>query len=168
MLRNSLKISICGLIASVLIGCSDTTPLLGDNVGACQCNSLDSIKIKADAYYEHVLRSRLSKILATYYDKLRNYKITVTLKEENDTAVYSDREVIKEQKRLIAHIEICDKNLKTVLEKVLDSFSTYEIKDEIPFASISSQKQVTNLLLNDISSNIGLVIIKFLKTSSQI
>lgn len=164
MLRNSAKKPLCGLAILLITGCSNVSPLIdnGDTETNNYCK-LSNIKINSDPYYEYKIKSSISKILSPYKKKLSRYKIKIDIKEESGTEAYTEKEVVKEQKRIIAHIKISDSKHNEIFSNKVDSFASYEVNDSAPFASISSEKQATDSMLIDLSNNISMVILSFLK-----
>lgn len=163
MLRNSSKIQVCGLIALILSGCSSFSPLMVEGAGHSDFHKILNIKINADPYYEYRIRSVLSVALAPYSQILSRYVVKIEIKEDSGAMAYSEKEVLKEQKRLICHLKIFDQKYNEVFQTNVDSFASYEVRDNAPFTSMSSEKQTTDLLLNDLSNNTALVIIAFLR-----
>lgn len=165
MLRNSSKSSICGiatiLTALLISGCDNTRPLLQNYDNSCEYSDLSEIKIMYKIpIAEHKIRRHLISSLRGYKDKLNKYKINVSISDESDVAAFSSKEVVKEHSRIIAHITISDNMYKTLLDTKIDSYSTYEVKDDAPFTSIISRDFTLDLLLKDISHGISQVIIK--------
>ncbi|MDR0942410.1 MAG: hypothetical protein LBM19_02210 [Holosporales bacterium] len=158
MLRNSLKVAICGLIILATGGCSNTRLLLGNSRSLDNQGSYD-IKIKADPYAEYKIRNIIEKSLPLYGVDLKNYKITIVIVEKNSSVAYTEKEVAKEQVRIAAEIEIYDKEYNKLSEKCLDTFSTYEVCDTLPYSDLASRKQAINAMLNDLGNAITLAIV---------
>lgn len=161
MLPNSLKITICGLIAIIFIsGCSSTKTLLGDSVEGGQ---IKCIKFKADPYYEYKIRNIVEGALRSYSCDTSKYNMNIEIKETSSVSSYSEQSVLKEQKRIAAKIEIYDINYNKLFEKTLDSFSTYEVSDDFPYSGISAQKSATGFMLEDLGNNISIAIVEFIQ-----
>jgi hypothetical protein len=160
VLRNNFKTAIYGL-AFVLQSCTSISPLIKDSSEITK-DALNNIKIKADVYYEYKIRGILSNMLNRYSKELSIYKINIEIAEENNTAAYSEKKVIKEQTRIIGKIEIFDENYNNVLCKSIDSTATFEIDDNVPLANMFSKKQSIDNTISDIANNIALIIIDFI------
>lgn len=155
MLRNSLKITLCGLIILCLCGCSSTRPLL---VSDHQNVSLDNVKIKADPAIEYRVSGIIKRLLPHYVKDPENYVINITVKETSSSAVYTRKEVAKEQLRMAALIEVYDKEYNEIGSRVIDSFATYEVCDELPFSVLSSQTQARNTVADSLAESVVLAI----------
>lgn len=168
MLPNSLKITICGLIAVIFIsGCSSTKPLLGED-SVESGHILKTIKIKADPYYEYRIRNIIENSLKSYLCDVSRYNINIEIKKSKSAVAYSQSAVLKEQKRIAAKIEIYDISYNKLFEKTLDSFSTYEVSDDFPYSGIASQRSTTRFMLEDLGNSISLSIVEFIKDRKYI
>jgi hypothetical protein len=110
---------------------------------------------------EYSLRRQMNNRLRI--NDLRKYKIKIDIEEESDVAVFSEKEAIKEQKRLIANLIILDENYNEIYRTTTDAFSTYEINDNAPLASLSSEEYTTNLLIQNLAEELIKLINKFVK-----
>ena len=158
MLRNSLQIALCGLSVLLFVsGCTSTRPLLtGDNVGVQAI--LPNLKIKADQYVEYIVRRRIEKELPLYVKNIRDYNINITISEHYSDSVFTERQVTKEQVRMAARVEIFDKDYDEVASRLLDSFSTYEVCDDMPFSVAASRKQARRSVMENLAQSITLAI----------
>ncbi len=157
-----LKSLIVIVSIAIITGCHNTRALIVQSKAGCL---LDSTRIKIESpnpAIEHQIRRNLLYKLSNYAKKLQNYTIAIKIQKESDTATFSEKEVIKEQMRLIASIKIFDKNNETILKKSVDSYSSYEVNDMAPFASVSSKIDAVNSTTNDISNAIMAIIFAFL------
>lgn len=162
-MRDCFKLTLYIVLFSFFCGCHNSRPLIS-NPGEYQSIDFKYIIIDApNPLIEYQMKRTLSYKLSNYSDKLRNYTIVIKLKKESDIAAFSEKEVVKEQVRLVAYIEIFDKNKQILAKKSIDSFSTYEVNDDVPFASISSKSETINVLINDISSSIASMVLSFLR-----
>jgi hypothetical protein len=141
-----------------LCSCTNTSPLFL-NSGE-ERDNFSHIKIKAPSpQIEYSLRRHLSNKLSRY--NLGKYKIKIIIEEESDVAAFSEREVVKEQKRLIACLVILDKNYNEICRTKTDSYSTYEVNDNVPLASMESEESTTNLLAQNLAEELERLIIKY-------
>jgi hypothetical protein len=130
-------------------GCHDTHPLFVKN-----CEDIRRISIIAPSpWIEHSLRKDLHVRLPK-----NDYKIEIAITSESDAAVFSESEVLKEQKRLVAHVKVFDQNYKCVMDTSLDAYATHEVNDIAPFASLSEEFATTNLLLRKLAQDIKILI----------
>lgn len=147
----------------VIAGCHNTRSL----VTQCEWGYfLDPTRIKIESpnpAIEHQIRRVLLYRLSNYAEKLLDYTIAIKIQKESDTAAFSEKEVIKQQMRLIASVRILDKNKEVVLKKSIDSYSSYEVNDIAPFASVSSKMDAMSSITNDISNAITAIILTFLR-----
>lgn len=163
MLRDSLKIAFCGL-AFILGGCGESTHFL---VSFAPCSVKpwmeSNIRIKTnDPYVEYKVREVLENSLVGYGRQLENYIINIQIYEKSESAIYTEKQVAKEQIRMWTKVEIFDKYYNRISEKVIDSFSTYDVCDEQPFAALSSKNQVRDSVVIDLANSIFLVILESL------
>ncbi|MDR3224213.1 MAG: hypothetical protein LBT03_01325 [Holosporales bacterium] len=163
MLRNNFKISLCGLIPCVVFldGCSDTRPLIGKEAQAQKSNS---IKIIADPYVEYKIRDTLETSLCSYEICIDDYRIYITINENDSSVVFTERQVAKEQLRMTAKVELCDKDYNKLAEKSVDTYSTYEVCDDIPYSALASRKQAIDAVLYELGNSITLVIVSCINT----
>ena len=157
MLRDHFKAAFCGLIGFGLLGCSNTTPLLRE--ADCSADILSNIKISGDVAYAYKLRGYLKNELVSCDKSVLNYQVNIELKEDSDDTMFSEKEIVKEQTRIIYTVEILDEKRNEVLKKSMDSFSTYEVEDDMPFASMSSKNAAIENMLSEIAHNIALIIL---------
>ena len=168
MLRNNYKSSFYRLIilfGAILSACSETRSLLG-NPGRVQNSSLD-LKIKADPYEEYRIRGIVEKQLPLYVADISMYKIDIEVKGQTASAVYTERQVTKEQIRMAAKITISDKHHNQLSEQVVDAFSTYEVCDDLPFSVLASKKQARDTVLNELANAIILSVSASVKSNKS-
>ncbi len=161
MLRNCFKIAICGLISLLLLGCSETTPLL-TNANSIKGNF--DISIKAEPYEKYRVMGIVERNLPLYIKDLSLYKINIEIKGQTSSAVYTERQVTKEQLRMTAKIQVYDKCYNELGEKLVDAFSTYETCDNLPFSVLASKKQAQNAILDELANSIVLAIVSVIKS----
>lgn len=143
-----------------MCSCTNTHPLLFNNGESY--NNFSQIKIKAPSpQIEYSLRRKINNGLRT--NDLGKYNIKINIEEEADVAAFSGKEVIKEQKRLVASVIILDRNYNEIYKTKTDAFSTYEINDNAPLASLSSEEHITNLLIQNLAEESIKLINKFVK-----
>jgi uncharacterized protein YajQ (UPF0234 family) len=122
-------------------------------------NNSSVIKITAPSpKIEYALCKQLSNILSKY--DLKNYRIKINVQEESDVAVFSEKEVVKEHRRMVAYLRILDNNYNEIINTKTDAYSTYEVHDNAPLASLSSEEAVTNLLSQNLGDEIITLIVK--------
>ena len=161
MLRNCFKIAICGIISLLLQGCFETTPLLGPFGNA---KGKFDISIKAEEPYEkYRLTGRIERMLPLCVKDLHLYKINIEVRGQTASAVYTERQVTKEQLRMAAKIEVYDKAYSKIGEKLVDAFSTYETCDNLPFSVFAAKKQAKNAVLDELANSISLAIVSIVK-----
>ncbi len=161
MLRNCFKIAICGLISLLLLGCSETTPLL---TNANSIKGSFDINIKAKPYEKYRVMGIIERTLPLYIKDLSLYKINIEIKGQTSSAVYTERQVTKEQLRMAAKIQVYDKSYNELGEKLVDAFSTYETCDNLPFSVLASKKQAQNAVLDELANSIVLAIVSVIKS----
>lgn len=167
MLRNCAKITFCGLVLTVCNGCHNTHPLM-INVDGQKAMDLARFKISAPTpLMEYNIRRELAASLVGYSEKLRDYTIVINIKSESDVAAFSDKEVVKEQIRFVCSVRILNKELKQVMEKHIESFSTYEVNDAAPFADVSSKSAAVQHMCADLSACIVNLILVFIYKSGS-
>jgi hypothetical protein len=165
MLRNNLKIKICGLVIILLItGCSSTRLLLRSPVSHTSNKNIP-IKFKAEPYYEYKLRDIIERYLNACSINMQNYNISIEVKETESQIAFSEKDILKEQKRISAKVEIYDREYNEISSTLLDSSSTYEVNDNYPYAGISSKKASTESVLLDLGNNIALYIASVANTN---
>ena len=151
MLRNSLKIAFCGIISILLAACTATHPIL---VSGAQNTSLKNVKIKAEPKIEYRISGVVKRLLPHYVKDPNNYIINITVKESSSSAIYTQKEVAKEQLRMAALVEVYDKEYDKIGSRLVDSFSTYEVCDEMPFSVLASQTQARNAIADSLAESI--------------
>lgn len=160
MLRNSLKIALCGLTILILCACTNNKPLL---VHSPQKARFSNIKIKADPYLEYLICGKINDALPLYIEHPENYLINITISEKSSSAVYTQEQVAKEQLRVVALIEIYDRQYNAIGSKLVDAFSTYEVCDDIPFSVLSSKKQARSTVAQELANAIVFAIRSLIK-----
>ncbi|MDR0630943.1 MAG: hypothetical protein LBF70_02835 [Holosporales bacterium] len=137
------------------------------------CSSIEStsklnITIQAIPYYQYRLKNILETSLSHIKEQLKTYKINISIKDNNETTAFSEKEIIMEGQRIAAHIEILDDQYNSLFKTALDSSSTYEVSDEFPYSGISAAKSSTDDMLTDLGRSVSLVIIAFIKKWNKI
>ncbi len=161
MLRNCAKITLCGIIITAISGCQNTTPLFKNNCDNSY-NNLSFIKIKAPSpWMEHHMHRCLVAILGNRSENLKQYKIKINIKEYGDVAAFSEKEVVKEEQKLVAHLQIFDKKYVLLQDMTIDSYTTYDVSDSIPFATLSEKHSAYKLLIKNLSNEIGHLLLQF-------
>jgi hypothetical protein len=89
----------------------------------------------------------------------KKLKVKVTVTDVEEPAAFSEVEVIKEHKKLIAAIEIYDDKHNLVSETSVDSISMYDVSDEFPYSGIAAKKGSVDAMLNDLGHAISLSIV---------
>lgn len=160
MLRNSLKIAFCGLIALLFQGCSETRSLLTKEQNYA---SKFDINIKAEPYEKYRILGIIERSLPLYVKDLSLYKINIEIKDQVASAVYTERQVTKKQLRMAARVQVLDKQYNQLGEKLVDAFSTYEVSDDLPFSVLSSKKQAQNAVMDELANSVVLAIAAIIK-----
>lgn len=161
MLRNYFKITICGLISILLAGCSETTSLLSNSGNF---KGKFDISIKSEPYEKYRIMGIINRTLPLYVKDLKLYKINIEIKGQTSSAVYTERQVTKEQLCMAAKIQIYDKYYNELGERLVDAFSTYETCDNLPFSVLASKKQAHNAVLDELANSIVLAIVSITKS----
>jgi hypothetical protein len=147
-------------------GCTGIRPLLGD----MQQNSPDAtyknIKIIGDPYHEYRLRCVIEATLPSYPVNIDAHKISIELVEDKSSVVYTEKQVAKEQLKIAAKITICDLNYTVVSSKKVDAYSTFEVRDDLPYSDLASKKQTTDIVLNELAHSIVLAIVAGIKSAN--
>lgn len=163
MLRNCLKVALCGLIGLSINGCTSTRPLLSvvDRSGR-SVESAD-VKIKAEPIVEYQISRVIARTLSNYIQNPQDYIITIKVTEHSSSALYTQKQVAKEQLRMAASINIYDKDYNEIGSKLVDAFSTYEVCDELPFSVSSSKTQARNTVTQELANSIVFAIVSIIK-----
>ena len=156
MLRDSLKGAICGLIVIALCGCSSTRPLLDSRHEEL---SLCNVKIKADPRVEYQISGIINRLLPHYVKNPKDYFIAVTIKESSSSAVYTQRQVAKEQLRMAASVVVYDREYNELGSRLVDSFSTYEVCDDLPYSVLASKNQAWNTVSQELANSIVMAVV---------
>lgn len=164
MLRNCLKVALCGLIGLSINGCTSTRPLLSvvDRGGQSVVESAD-VKIKAEPIVEYQISEVIARTLFNYVQNPQDYIITVKVTEHSSSALYTQKQVAKEQLRMAASINVYDKDYNEIGSKLVDAFSTYEVCDELPFSVLSSKTQARNTVTQELANSIVFAIVSIIK-----
>jgi hypothetical protein len=117
------------------------------------------IDIKADPYHQFKLREIIERDLATFGADLRKLKIKVTITDLEEPAAFSEMEIIKEHKKMVAKIEIYDAENNLISENSVDSIAMYDVSDEFPCSGKASRQASTDALLADLGHSIALSVI---------
>lgn len=161
MLRNYFKIAICGLISILLLGCSETTSLLNNS---SNIKGKFDISIKSEPHEKYRILGIIEQTLPLYIKDLTLYKINIEIKGQTSSAVYTERQVTKEQLHMAAKIQVYDKYYNELGEKLVDVFSTYETCDNLPFSVLASKKQSQNAVLDELANSIIFAIVAIIKS----
>ena len=152
MLRNSVQIALCGLVA--LTACTSTHPLLiRDKAGGV----FENIKIKAEPDVSYKFNGTLSRLIDEYVTT-NEFIVTIEIKEQTSSALYTATETTKDPIRMIAKIDVYDKGYTHKATKVLDAYSTYEIADELPSSAISSKNNAKDAVMQELAHATALAI----------
>ncbi|MDR1365116.1 MAG: hypothetical protein LBJ42_00835, partial [Holosporales bacterium] len=58
---------------------------------------------------------------------------------------------------------IYDPNYVKIAEKRLDTFSTYDVCDTLPYADLASKRQASAAAINDLSNSVAMAIVAVLR-----
>jgi hypothetical protein len=145
-----------------LSGCQDTRCLLG-NDGEQHPESMNcKIKIKAEPHVEHIMSRTIERTM-TSYGISGTYVINVTVEKHEAPVAFTEKEVAKEQIRLTAKVEIYDNDYTKLAERKLDTFSTYDVCDTLPYADLASRRQANIAVINNLSESVAMAIVSVLK-----
>lgn len=140
------------IIITIGAGCTNVRPLVDSSYSSSEFESLDSvIVVTGDPAISYKIKNMMKKKLHGVSKKLQQYKIYVQISEEGDVSAYSEKEVVKEYKRLSAQLRIVKEN-ETIAQTKLDAASQYEVNDNLPYASLSSKNVTTDLLIENIAN----------------
>lgn len=106
----------------------------------------------------------IERELPLYVENLQLYKINIDIKGQRSSAVYTERQVTKEQLRMAAKIQVHDKSYNELGERLVDAFSTYETCDNLPFSVLASKKQAVNAVLDELGNSIVFAIVSIIKS----
>jgi hypothetical protein len=141
----------------VLVGCEDIRPIL-TKTSQTRARYVN-VKIKGDPYYEYRIRGIIERTLPSYHIKIDDYRISIELSETKSSVVYTTKQIAKDQIKVTASVTIHDKNFNPIATKKVDSYSTYEVCDDLPYADQASKKQATDSVLEDLANAIVLIIV---------
>lgn len=148
MLRDSLQIALCGLIVLNVTACTSVRPLI---VCRSEHAELRNLHIKADPYVEYRFAGELRRILPQYIIDSDKYVITIEVNENTSSAIYTQKEVAKEQIRMTSHIAVYDSFYNHLGSKQLDTYSTYEVCDEMPYSIITAKKHARDTATQELA-----------------
>lgn len=163
MLRNCLKVALCGLIGLSINGCTSTRPLLSVVDRSGQSVESADVKIKAEPIVEYQISQVIARTLSNYVQNPQDYIITIKVTEHSSSALYTQKQVAKEQLRMAASINVYDKDYNEIGSKLVDAFSTYEVCDELPFSVLSSKTQARNTVTQELANSIVFAIVSIIK-----
>jgi hypothetical protein len=89
----------------------------------------------------------------------KKLSIRVTVTEKSSSVVYTEKQVAKEQLRLVAHVEVYDSEHNQLANKGLDVFSTYEVGDDMPYSDSISKTQVLEDMIQELANSVTLMIV---------
>ncbi len=166
MLRNSLQIAFGGLVALNLSACTNVKPLIVDETGDMP---LKNLHIKADPYLEYKFLGVLQRLLSNYLPDNCQHNVTIELQEHTSSAIYTQKDIAKEQIRITAHIDVYDSAYNHIGSKMLDAYSTYEACDEMPHSVASAKLQARDTVIQELAQASALAIkaIIFMKEKSS-
>jgi hypothetical protein len=143
-------------------GCQDTKCLLGEEDKQHLEDMNYKIKIKAEPRVERIMNRTIERTL-TSYGISNTYIINVTVEKHEAPVVFTEKEVAKEQIRLTAKIEIYSSDYTKLAERRLDTFSTYDICDALPYADLASRRQANVAVINNLSESVAMAIVSVLR-----
>jgi hypothetical protein len=65
--------------------------------------------------------------------------------------------------KITATVKVYDKNYRHIATKKLDSYSTYEVCDDLPYSGLASRRQAIDAILDDLAHSIIFAIISSIK-----
>lgn len=155
MLRDSIQIAICGLISLTVSACTAVKPVIVDRF---EHTKLKHLHIKADPYIEYRFAGELNRILSGYLVGDDAYVITIEIKENTSSAIYTHKEVAKEQIRMTSHIAVYDSSYNHIGSKCLDTYSTYESCDEMPYSVVTAKSHARDSVIQELAQASALAI----------
>jgi hypothetical protein len=120
------------------------------------------MKIKAEPYVEHIMSHTIERALLGYGIG-GTYVINVTVEKHEAPVAFTEKEVAKEQIRLTAKVEIYDSDYNRLAERRLDTFSTYDVCDTLPYADLASRRQANVAVINNLSESVAMAIVAVLR-----
>jgi hypothetical protein len=95
-----------------------------------------------------------------YGANLKNLKIIIKLTDYEHPAAFSEKEILKQHKRISANIEIYDQREELIATKEVDTFSMYDVSDEFPYAENITKRETTDAMLIDLGQAISLAVME--------
>ena len=155
MLRDSLQVAFSGLVVLSLSACTTVKPLIVKETRNAQ---LKNLHIKADPYLEYKFVGTFQRLLSEYLPANNKYEITIELQEHTSSAIYTQKEIAKEQIRMTAHIEVYDSAYNHIGSKMLDTYSTYDACDEMPHSVITAKLHAQDTVIQELAQASALAV----------
>ena len=155
MLRNCLQVTFSGLVTISLSACTNVKPLLATEAKSTHLNKL---YIKADPYVGYRFSNVFQRLVSTYLPANTQYEITIEIKEHESSAIYTQKEIAKEQIRMTAHIDVYDNFYNHIGSKMLDPYSTYEACDEMPHSVTTAKLHTRDVVIQELAQASALAI----------
>lgn len=127
-------------------------------MGETKGTQLKNLHIKADPYVEYRFLGALQRLLLIYMPASTQYEITIEIKEHESSAIYTQKEIAKEQIRMTAHIDVYDSYYNHIGSKMLDTYSTYEACDEVPHSVTTAKLQARDTVIHELAQASALAI----------
>ena len=83
----------------------------------------------------------------------------MTIKENSSSAVYTQKQVAKEQLRMVASIVVYDREYNELGSRLVDAFSTYEVCDDLPYSVLASKNQAWNTVSQELANSIVMAVV---------
>ena len=155
MLRDSLQVTLCGLVALILSACTTVRPLIVKDTVSTQ---LKNLHVKADPYLEYRFVGAFQLLLSNYLPDNSQYEITIEIQEHISSAIDTQNEIAKEQIRMTAHINVYDSAYSHIGAKMLDTYSTYEACDEMPHSVTTAKLHARDAVIQELAQASALAI----------
>jgi hypothetical protein len=120
----------------------------------------------AEPYFQYILREIIENDLRSFGSNFQKLKIKVEITDSEEPAAFSEKEIIKEHKRIVAKIKIYDKNSDVISESSVDTFAMYDVSDEFPYSGKASKKSAVDLMLTELGHAIAMNIIAILEKNN--
>lgn len=139
------------LLVFFLSSCSSFEPVFNNNSDG---DSLPLISVSGDENYSYIFKKSLERELFGISDRLKFYKIKVSLEDNKKSSIFTQTEVLKEQKKITAHVLITDsKGIEH--STTVDSSYNYEISDLMPMSSVFSEKNISEKMTQELARSVS-------------
>ncbi len=159
MLRNCAKRTLY-LLVILLQGCTVRPLFDGDECSTCNID-VHAKDISIKNYFRNIIQQKI------YHNTklLNNTIIKINLSYDFDVAAFTQNGIALEDTKLIANVNLIDKNtLKVVHEFTASEYACFSVNDNTPFESISSERSALYAAIDALSTTITENIAIFIKS----